>query len=273
MRKIINPESVAEELIKDLGITIPFTPTTICKNISSNSFAIEYIEQQFHSEKICGLSVGDNSRVKIIINSKIQPTARRLFTAAHEIGHAILHIQAGITIKSRCFSEDIKNNTQKNIEIEANRFASALLMPRHLISEKIHSNDLTWVLIKNLSQHYNTSLEATTRRVINISKDMCALIIEENNNMWTPVKSNSFPCFIPISNSPKYLQATDYNNGNEIPDKLEECDLSDWNLKLNSKQYRCYYSTLNFESYCKKMTLLLLEEVEEEEQEWDNPKF
>lgn len=272
MKKIINPESVAEELIKDLGIAIPFTPETICENISSNSFIVEYLEQQFDSEKICGLSVGDNSGVKIIINSKIQPTARRLFTAAHEIGHVVLHIQTGIAIKSECFNEDIQNNTQKDIEIEANKFASALLMPKHLIGEKIHSNDLTWALIKNLSEHFRTSLEATARRVINISKDMCALIIEENNSMWTPIKSNSFPCFISISNFPKYLQTTNYSEA-EIPDKLEECDLSDWNLNLNSKRYRCYYSTLNFEPNFRKMTLLLLEETEEEEQEWDDPKF
>lgn len=266
-------EFEAEEIIKNFGIAVPVNPGSLCTLLSSNSLKIEYHEREIETENICGMSIVNNDTVHIIVNSNIDVPSRRLFTAAHEIGHVILHIQTGKTVKSECSSKDISENNGESIEFEANQFASALLMPRHLIEKKIIRNDLTWSLIKDLSQHYNTSLEATARRVIGLNKEMCALIIHDKDKMWTPTRSNSFPCFIPILIFPKNLHFITCDESN-FPDELDECDLLDWNLNLNKKQYNCYYSTLNFQDYSKKMTLLFLEEREvEDEDEWEPAKF
>ena len=127
------------------------------------------------------------------------------------------------------------------------------------------------MLIKEMAHYYNTTLEATARRAINLSKDMCALIIHEKDNMWAPVVSSGFPCFIPKTIFPRYLHFTKYEDS--FPNQLESCDPADWGLPIKSSQYDCYYSSLFFESHARKMTLLSLEEIEEEDDSWEEPLF
>lgn len=129
-------------------------------------------------------------------------------------------------------------------------------------------------LIDDISQNFHTSLEASARRVINLSKEPCALIIHADNKMWTPIRSNSFPSFIPKTNFPDYLRSTNYQAARTLPNNLEECDLSDWGLRIGDGQYRCYYSSIYNEEYKRRMTLLFLEEVDEiENPYWEKPHF
>jgi len=107
---VTNAEYEAEELIKNFDITIPIDPKNVCDKISSESLRIEYIEQEITTENVCGISFETNDGAMIIINSKITLPARRLFTAAHELGHVILHIQTGKQNKSECSSHDLREN-------------------------------------------------------------------------------------------------------------------------------------------------------------------
>lgn len=54
------------------------------------------------------------------------PLPRRRFTAAHELGHAVLH---GQVMGRVVIDETIETNSNDPIEREANRFAVELLMP------------------------------------------------------------------------------------------------------------------------------------------------
>jgi len=277
MNKKTRADIEAEELFKNFDIEIPINPDKICTLLSSNSLRIEYHEREIETPNICGMSITDNNSAHIIVNSKIKSSSRRLFTAAHELGHVILHIQTGKKAKSECSNNDIfLNKDEENMEAEANQFASALIMPQSLIVNAIYSNELTWQLMKTLSQKYHSSLEATARRAVKITKDMYALIIHEKSKMWSPVTSNSFPCFIPTSNFSRYLQPIIFGESDfNFPNRLEECELSDWNLTLNPHQYRCYYSSLNFAKYSRIMTLLSIEEIETEDDPplWEEPHF
>jgi|TARA_R110002049_G_scaffold149648_3_gene312701 Zn-dependent peptidase ImmA (M78 family) len=65
-----------------------------------------------------------------------EPSVRQRFTAAHELGHFVLHrdmIGDGIQDNYLLRAEGL-TNTQ---EAQANRFAADLLMPRNLISQAI----------------------------------------------------------------------------------------------------------------------------------------
>jgi len=144
-----NVEHEAEELIASFGVAFPIDPQVICNRITSDSFKIEYREEPFQAKHICGISIGDQQAAQIVVNSNILNPKRRLFTSAHEIGHVILHIQRGKKSNFQCTDADIREteNQEKSLEIEANKFASALLMPKKLIQEKVNKNDLTWNLI------------------------------------------------------------------------------------------------------------------------------
>lgn len=67
-----------------------------------------------------------------------EPSVRQRFTAAHELGHFVLHrkqIGRGLQDNYLLRAEGMSNSQ----EAEANRFAADLLMPRELISEAIAS--------------------------------------------------------------------------------------------------------------------------------------
>ncbi len=253
---MINPEKHAEELMIDLGIKIPISPTNVCKLISVNEFKVQYQEKPLNSCDICGISVGDTSQAKILVNSNIQLDTRKLFTAAHEIGHVILHMQAGNDFE--CNNSDLGRGGN-SLEKEANQFASALLMPSFLIQKDIDRNDLSWQLVKNIAKNCQTSLEATARRIISLSKEPCALLIHKDGKPWTPVKSPHWQWFIGKQQFPDL----DYCDYKDTTGEMEECDLLDWDIEnISSDEYQCKYSSIHFQddSVDKIMTLLLLEE-------------
>jgi Zn-dependent peptidase ImmA (M78 family) len=61
---------------------------------------------------------------------------RGRFTIAHEIGHAVLHLRAGVP--SEFLREDSLKGTPE--EAQANAFAASLLMPFPLLHEEIRTN-------------------------------------------------------------------------------------------------------------------------------------
>lgn len=67
-----------------------------------------------------------------------EPSVRQRFTAAHELGHFVLHRSqiGGVLQDNYLLRAEGMSNSQ---EAEANRFAADLLMPRELISEAISS--------------------------------------------------------------------------------------------------------------------------------------
>ena len=260
----MSPEQQAEELIRDLGITIPISPMSVCESISTNEFKVKYKERRLNSPDIFGISVGDTSQATILVNNSIQSDKRKLFTAAHEIGHVILHIQTGKKPESECNSSDLKENnaSNKQLEKEANQFAGSLLMPRFLIQDDIQRNNLGWELIKIIANKCNTSLEATARRVIGLSKEHCALLVQNNGTPWTPVKSCSWSWYLPPAPFPEdTLDCGDYS---DLSRKMEECDLTDFGIEnINSDEYQCFYSSIYHPGHSRIMTLLRLEEKSE----------
>ena len=260
----MNIEQQAEDLINDIKITIPISPTDICRKISDSGFIVQYKEADIDNRNFLGISVGDTSKASIVVNKNIGLKSRKMFTAAHEIAHVVLHIMTGKQSKFQCTSADLEKNTQDNanFEYEANQFASALLMPSHLIQDDINKNDLSWKLISDIANKCCTSLEATARRVVKLSKEHCALLIHQNDKPWIPIKSPSWSWYL---QNPQ-LPSLDYCNYKDLTDCLEECDLLDWDIEnINSNEYQCKYSSIHFqnESTDKIMTLLLLEEKDE----------
>ena len=251
---LLKAKTEAETLLEELGFTnLPILIEDVCQKIGS----IDIIEKNMSSNEFNGISIGNESNVKILINNNIDNRHRKRFTKAHELGHAILHIFTGKQSKFQCSNNDITYNGNDNskYEKEANVFASSLLMPSKLIEQKIHSNDLSWKVIQDIQNMCDVSLEAAARRVINVSKESCCLIIHKSKTMWTPIKSNSFDIYINTQPFPSNLDYSD-ESGN-FPDTLEECDAMDWRI---DSEMRLYYSSIHNDEFKRTMTLLFIED-------------
>ena len=91
----------------------------------------------------------------IVVYNSTHPTVRNRFSIAHEIGHFVL---------GHSFREDIFSLSSKDPrEIEANIFASELLMPYEWIKKDIKSGNK----IPDLAKKYWVSEEAVGWRLFN----------------------------------------------------------------------------------------------------------
>ena len=65
------------------------------------------------------------------------PTRRHRFTIAHELGHWICHAQRNsvAAAPTYCRSQDISQDTDRDLEREANVFGAELLMPESAVRE------------------------------------------------------------------------------------------------------------------------------------------
>jgi len=269
-------EAEAEQLVEDLGLTLPIIPKDVCTHISNSDLLVEYTEERFQSSGICGMAVVHENNVTVVVNSEITNQGRKNFTGAHEIGHVILHIQKNIESSFQCSNMDVygKNDAHSSYEKEANEFASCLLMPKFLIGKEITRSDLSWRLVQKISIDCATSLEATARRVVNLSRDQCALIIHKKGEMWTPVRSPSFFGYIDRMPFPSDLEESLDIAGGSYPDALEECDTEDWFRNPKNMPSTILYQSIYNEEHDRRMTLLVIpEEDTDDSDEWGEPTF
>ncbi len=266
----------AESLLEDLGFTdAPINLDDFCKAISSDSCPIYIEEIPMTSEGFHGVSIGDTNGATIIVNSRIPNRHRKRFTVAHELGHVCLHIiKANNKSSFKCMNNDIHSgeNSNKTYEKEADEFASALLMPSSVISPLISSNDLSWSLVKEVNSLCDVSLEAAARRTVALSRDSCCLVIHKDGEMWYPLKSNSFSTFIPNQAFPISLDYHSGEAGESFPNRIEECDLSDWEFSDNVSG-KLYYSSIHNAEFNRTMTLLVHDEDAANEDNYPEPHF
>lgn len=138
-----------------------------------------------------GKIIFGNSKVVIKVNSEIQFSVRKRFVTAHEIGHLVMH--RNMQLPDDTFAnfniiagmeKALKNGRQ---ELEANEFASELLMPEKLFLKEAKGKKFTPLLIKNLSERFKTSLTATIFRYMQFEQlqPLCVVFIEnEKVKYW-----------------------------------------------------------------------------------------
>lgn len=98
------------------------------------------------------------------------PPNRQRFTIAHEIAHLVLHEDEAVFV-DRVFRREVTSGDAIDpIEIEANSFAAALLMPAHLLQadHATFGRPLSSEDVEQLARTYNVSQQAMTFRLDNL---------------------------------------------------------------------------------------------------------
>lgn len=124
---------------------------------------------------VSGMLLRHDDRTVIGVNAA-HPTTRQRFTIAHELGHYFLHDsdrELFVDRSARIKWRDAKSSTATHTEeIEANRFAAALLMPRDLVEREAERllplADSDDDLIGQLSEMFKVSTEAMRYRLENL---------------------------------------------------------------------------------------------------------
>lgn len=120
---------------------------------------------------------------------------RRKYTIGHELGHFLIPSHGA---QIQCTSADMRerrwDNPIRKREHEANRFSAGLLMPKPTFTKDVDALGTADVThIKQLSDLYDVSLEATANRYAELSSDMCAFVFSKDGVVRYTRGSRSMP--------------------------------------------------------------------------------
>lgn len=164
--------NAARKIIRDLNISKP--PINVDE--IARTRGIEILRHRFDGPE-SGFALRDGDHWFIGINTQTSRRRQR-FTAAHELGHLLLHAGYELIVDQAVLRVDLRSELSSMgtdiEEIEANTFAAALLMPEklviHHVTNLIRTNgDITRDdLISELARIYDVSAEAMGYRLINL---------------------------------------------------------------------------------------------------------
>lgn len=175
-------ENRVEKILKDLGLDSPPIPVDrVARALGAT------VRKEPYNGDLSGALYRRDGLCVIGINKK-ENGLRQRFTIAHEVGHLVLHDgsvyidrqYSGELSKpsetqtaKRYFRDKVSSQASDPEEIEANRFAAALLMPQSLLFADIEKRNITVPIrslgdIRPLAGRYQVSLEAMVFRLINL---------------------------------------------------------------------------------------------------------
>jgi len=162
----------ARRIIRDLNITEPPVDVEAIATMQG----IEILRHRFDGPE-SGFALRDGTRRYIGLNTQTSRRRQR-FTAAHELGHLILHDGKELIVDQAVLRVDLRNHLSSmgtdREEVEANTFAAALLMPERIVlrhaAELIQANgDISRDgLISDLARIFDASAEAMGYRLISL---------------------------------------------------------------------------------------------------------
>ena len=125
----------------------------------------------------------------ILYSSATTSEGRKRFTIAHEFGHYILHRHQQDLFE--CSDGDIEtgDNNGRDIETEADLFASTLLMPLDDFRRQVDGQSISFDLLSHCADRYGVSLTAAALRWTEIAPRRAVLVASRDDHMlWA--KSN-----------------------------------------------------------------------------------
>jgi hypothetical protein len=132
----------------------------------------------------------DKSKWMIAYNSSLTSEGRIRFTKAHELGHYILHRQHKNSFM--CSKDDMLDWQGANIESDADKFASYLLMPLDDFRVQVNAPvDLD--LLSHCADRYGVSLTAAILKWLSYTEEKAVLVM--SNDGFINWASSSDPAF------------------------------------------------------------------------------
>jgi len=246
-----NPEFVAKSLKTQLNIN-ENNAIDLFNILKQLNIRIIYKEIK---RGVLGACKAEGLKKLIVINPNINNIGRERFTISHEIGHMLLHHGSFY-----CNNEDLNLwKISNDRELQANAFASELLLPKIPLVQILKRKNITIGLIGSISKKYETSLISTAIRLIKLSDEQIALFYHHDEKILWCVKSPECRYDIqryavsPISISYKA------NKTNQIISGY--VDATAWYINVPDS-YNCLEETIYFSKLHGRLTIAMLEEEE-----------
>lgn len=164
---------------------------------------------------------------KVAINVNIREPGRKRFTLAHELGHYVLPSHARQSVACGPTNIERWTTSMPQTELEANRFAAALLMPKPLIMAELRAEP-SLEQARLISGHCHTSLTAATYRLVELSTYPIALVWSQNGRRSWFQRSNEFRRAVELGPVSPQSFAYDCFCGTPVPGKPEPVPAIAW---------------------------------------------
>jgi Zn-dependent peptidase ImmA (M78 family) len=129
----------------------------------------------------------------IVIRPDFNSVHQERFTIAHELGHILIHYGSHY-----CKKENFNMwRSASDKESEANAFAAELLLPQRAMINILSKKDISISMIKNVAEHYQTSMSATAIRLVKIYNDSAIAVWHKDRKIIWKVKSPE--CYFELS--------------------------------------------------------------------------
>ena len=171
-----------------------------------------------------------NNKAIVTVNSEIRYPKKRNFVLAHELGHYELHRNSLKTIhidNSDSLSSWFSGGEH---EIEANAFASELLMPEESFQLLFKDSLFSIELINKISEHYQASLTSVLLQYLNYGKiPICMIYSKDAKVIWSNAAEDYILKYIPNGISvPTNSVAGEFYFEQITYDEPEEIEAAAW---------------------------------------------
>jgi len=246
-----------------------------------SQIGLELVFRKAESYEGALLRIKNVPRGLIVINSDIKEESRKRFTIAHECGHFLLPGQQDLS--TPCSKERIENWSEKlnRPELDANRFAAEILMPKSLISIYLQIEP-NMDSVQSIASTCGTSLTASGFRLIELTSFRAAIVWSHNRSVVWYKSSPEFSRWIRRGELSEETFAFDCFEGRRTPQKLESVPATAWLFEKGLEDgARIWEHSVPLPNYSAVLSLLVIREsiegpeylFDEEESELDPLEF
>jgi hypothetical protein len=173
------------------------------------------------------LRIAGVPRGTVVLNRGIREPGRRLFTLAHEIGHYILPNQQHIN--APCLRSEIAQWAPglSQHELEANEFASEILLPISRIQDLLVCEP-TFDAVVKISDRCKTTLTASAHRFVSLSSFRIALVWSSRGRSIWYKASKEFGRAVELKELSEESYAYDCFKKSQISKQFERVPASAW---------------------------------------------
>jgi Zn-dependent peptidase ImmA (M78 family) len=217
----------------------------------------------------------DKFNGSILFNEQ-SPRTRLRFTIAHELGHFLMpsHVPSEEG-RFLCRLQDMlalkanEGDRRQKMEVEANRFASNILMPAPLFrpdSGRGKDPDLRHVV--DLAAKYDVSKEAAGRAYVQFREEAVAFLVTHEGKLMRDYRNPAkFPALAVPRNRPvsdfSLLRRRKHQIG--VPSDLDEIDAGVWMHVERGRQAPKMYEQIYLQQKGFALVLLVLEKEDDDE--------
>jgi hypothetical protein len=168
----------AEQIVKGMGLTLPIDPIKVAKDRD-----IEVAAKPASAGGVSGMLIRVGDQFAIAYATHIDNEGFKNFCVAHELGHYFLPGHPDAVLKGGMHESRAGFTSGDPYEIQADRFAAAFLMPRHLFFPALEAAGEGLAAIETLRELCKTSLHATAIRYAQCTRELVAVVLSTGSRI------------------------------------------------------------------------------------------